>query len=527
MLASIGRAEQHLRALIQRIRRDGGHRDRRDPRVVVRHRRRPRAVGGHGPWGDVLHLAVFRVPPRQAPPQSRSVDDVGILRVGDVVVALVGPDGVPIAESDRAVVAAACDRHRAVVLLSAVDPVRETVVGGEVVELAGRLVVPAAPGRSPVHGDDGALIRADDHPLGMSRIDPKVVVVIPAGGALEELARRSARGATADRPPHDEHSIRVAGQDRHVAEVVAPQPPLAVDPYPGRAAVVGPIEAAVIFGINSGVHARGFFPVRHAQPNPAKRPRRPSGALDGFPGTPPVARSIKSALFAFARIVVTEPGFVTRVPDRGENDVGRGRVAREVDGAAVLADEQGSLPRRAAIFGAVNAALGIRVERVTHRGDEHDVGVTRIDEDRADVPGLLKADRRPGRARVFGLEDSFARRSVVARGHLPRPDVDRLRVGRGDRQRADRRRPVIEDRRPGSSRIGRLPDAAPRRAEVERLRLLRDTRGDGAPSRAVRPDEPEGQTVQHGVGNGGRREGRRSQGNEQGRGGEGLDEGDH
>src|SRR5206468_9823429 len=110
------------------------------------------------------------------------------------VIALVGADRRPVAEGERAVVAAADGAHGAIVLLARVDPVREAVVRGEVVHLARRLVVPAAPVRAAVHGHDGALVGSRDHVVGMLRVDPHIVIVVAARGALADLARRPAGG---------------------------------------------------------------------------------------------------------------------------------------------------------------------------------------------------------------------------------------------------------------------------------------------------------------------------------------------
>src|SRR2546421_555635 len=59
------------------------------------------------------------------------------------------------------------------VLLRAVDPVGEPAVGDDVVELPGRLVVPGAPRRPAVDGDDAALIDAENAALRRLRIDPE------------------------------------------------------------------------------------------------------------------------------------------------------------------------------------------------------------------------------------------------------------------------------------------------------------------------------------------------------------------
>src|SRR5207249_1963135 len=87
-----------------------------------------------------------------------AVDDVRVERVGGDVAVLLDADRVPVAEGDVAVAAAAGRADRAALLLAAVDPVGELVVGADVVELGGRLVVPGAVRLPAVDADDRPLV---------------------------------------------------------------------------------------------------------------------------------------------------------------------------------------------------------------------------------------------------------------------------------------------------------------------------------------------------------------------------------
>src|SRR5207248_5944314 len=108
----------------------------------------------------------------------RTVDNGRIGRIGNVVVAFVSAHRMPVTEGDRAVVAAACDGHGAGILLAGIDPVGEAVVGGQMIELPGRLVVPAAPRSAAVDAHHRALVGAGDHAIGVERIDPDVVIIV-------------------------------------------------------------------------------------------------------------------------------------------------------------------------------------------------------------------------------------------------------------------------------------------------------------------------------------------------------------
>src|SRR5207302_6215212 len=99
-----------------------------------------------------------------------AVDDLGIERVGGDVAILIGADGMPVAEGDLAIVAAAGDAGGAALLLAAVDPVGNLVIGDDVIELRGGLVVPAAPGGAVVDADGGALVGGEEDDVGVGGI---------------------------------------------------------------------------------------------------------------------------------------------------------------------------------------------------------------------------------------------------------------------------------------------------------------------------------------------------------------------
>src|SRR5713101_4641533 len=87
----------------------------------------------------------------------RAVNNVGVERIDGNVSVLEDSNGMPLAKADFSVIAAAYCSGGAAFLLRAVNPIRKPVVRCDVVELRGRLIVPAAPRRAPVHADDRAL----------------------------------------------------------------------------------------------------------------------------------------------------------------------------------------------------------------------------------------------------------------------------------------------------------------------------------------------------------------------------------
>ena len=71
----------------------------------------------------------------------------------------------------------------------------------------------------------------------------------------------------------------------------------------------------------------------------------------------------------------------------------------------------------------------------------------------------------------------------------PLPDINDVRIGRRDGDRADRsRRLVVEDRHPRAAAVGRLPHAAVHGADVEHVGLRRDAVNGLGAAAAKRPD---------------------------------------
>src|SRR5215217_3698972 len=67
----------------------------------------------------------------------------------------------------------------AAVLLRTGDPVREAIVGGDMINLRGWLVVPRTPCGCAIKRNDRALIAGEDHASRIVRINPELVIVVP------------------------------------------------------------------------------------------------------------------------------------------------------------------------------------------------------------------------------------------------------------------------------------------------------------------------------------------------------------
>src|SRR5262245_20454635 len=105
----------------------------------------------------------------------------------------------PFSKRNLAVVASARDAGRTALLLAAAQSVGKSIVGADVIELRGRLVVPTAPGLSTVNSYYCALIASQDYDFRIVRINPDVLIIVAPG----RPAKRRPRLATITRFPGD------------------------------------------------------------------------------------------------------------------------------------------------------------------------------------------------------------------------------------------------------------------------------------------------------------------------------------
>ncbi len=129
-------------------------------------------------------------------------------------------------------------------------------------------------------------------------------------------------------------------------------------------------------------------------------------------------------------------------------------------------------PGCAAVDGLEDAALLVRSVLVSERRDVRNLGIARIDDDRADLTRIFKAAMRPGLPGIVGNVHTIAVSDVRTHVRFAAADVDDVRRARSDRDgpdRADIR--GVEDRFPRAPRVEGFPHAAVHRAEIEVLRL--------------------------------------------------------
>src|SRR6185436_12593186 len=137
------------------------------------------------------------------------------------------------------------------------------------------------------------------------------------------------------------------------------------------------------------------------------------------------------------------------------------RVHHHVGDAGLVADLEDALPGAAAVVRAIEAAVAAVLPQRALRGDEDAVGVGVVDEDLADVLGILEPDAVPAGAAVGGLVDAVAVADAALAVVLAGAHPDDERVLGVEHDGADREALLaVEDRLPGGAAVGRVPDAS-------------------------------------------------------------------
>src|SRR5437899_1586925 len=155
------------------------------------------------------------------------------------------------------------------------------------------------------------------------------------------------------------------------------------------------------------------------------------------------------------------------------------RVENDVDAAGAVVEIENFFPRFAAIARAEDAALRVGAVGMAEGSDEGDIRIRGMDDDGADVAGVLQADVVPSLAAVVRTIDAIAERDVAANAGFAAADVNHIGIGIGDSDGTDGRGSLLLKKGiPGVASIRGLPDAACDSAKIESVRLARHT-GDG------------------------------------------------
>ena len=397
----------------------------------------------------------------------------------------------PFPDRDLAVVAAGHDPRRPTLLLPPVYPIGVASIGYDVIELRRGLVKPRAPGLTPVHGHDGALVPGEQDDLGVAWIDPESMIVVAPGSAAQRRERRSAVGGLPGDDVRDVHDVGVLGIDLHLIEVAVPPPQTLVRVHeaPALAGVVRPVQPPTLRCAHDRIHARGSAG-GHGEADATEsigRSGEPRG--DRSPRGAAIDRLVEPVVRRQGPRASDLPRRLPRRPQRGEHRFGIGRVDRDVHRAGVLVLVQDLLPRLAAVRRAKQAPLFVRAIRVSEHRGEHAARIARVDEERGNLLTVPQAPMAPGGAAVGGPVDPVPDGQIGPLQPLAGPDVQRLWIGRRHGDRADRaRRLAVEDRAPGTTVIPAAPHAAVVHADIQDVRRPRHSNRRHRAATAKRAD---------------------------------------
>ena len=410
----------------------------------------------------------------------------------------------PFAETDLAVVAAAHRAGGAALLLRAVNPIRKAVVGRDVINLRGRLVVPGAPGCAAVHADYRALITRQRDDLRIFRADPDALVIIAARRPLEAGERFPAVGRAPRRRVRHVHNVWIVWRhgNPHRARPAPANPPVVVHALPGFPAVLRAIHARVLLRFDGGIDAARPA-ARHGDANSAQAvgARRQAfrqlaprvAAIRGF--VEPASRRVDH--FAVARrederlAAANLPRRNPRRPEIGINDLWIRRIEDQISRAGVFVLVENLLPTQPAVGRTKNAALRIRAIRMSDGRDKNAIRVARIDQNGRNLLRVAQAKMSPRLPAVGGFVNPLADRKIRPLKTLTAPHINHVRIRRRYGNGSNRaRRLIIKKRRPRVAEVRRLPYPAVHRRHVKHICLLRHAGDRHRPPAPKRPNAP-------------------------------------
>ena len=209
------------------------------------------------------------------------------------------------------------------------------------------------------------------------------------------------------------------------------------------------------------------------------------------------ARDFSPGIAAISRLedlaprtaTLQSPRLAIYFPERCVDNVRIGWIDNQIAGAGFVAAEKNFLPGLAAIFRSKYAALFVRRPHMSLRRDVNDIRILRMDANARNLSRVFQADVLPGLAAVRRFVNSIAVRNVAANRRLAHADIDRVRIGIRQTDRAYRSRSEdrpVSDWLPIDAAVARLPNTATGAAEIENHRLRRHPGNRGHATAAKR-----------------------------------------
>ena len=155
------------------------------------------------------------------------------------------------------------------------------------------------------------------------------------------------------------------------------------------------------------------------------------------------------------------------MPHRGKKNLGVVRWHGHIGDARLIVNEENFTPGLAAVFGAINAPIGVWAPRVAERADEDRVRIGGVNQDSRDLSDVGEPHELPRLAAVRREIDASAVNHIIADFRLARTHPHPVRVLGRERDSADRGRTLaLEDGLPTETAVRALENPAPRRAGV-------------------------------------------------------------
>src|SRR5579872_1724673 len=201
----------------------------------------------------------------------------------------------------------------------------------------------------------------------------------------------------------DVHAVAVLRIDADLAEVHRPRVERR-QLLPAVASINAPVDAVLAARRFDGGVDDAAVAAEDVEADAAFVAARQSGG-ELRPGGAAVCGPVDAAAGSAA---VESPRSALALIHRSEEDVRILRIHDDVGRARVLVDEEAPGPRPPSVRRAEHTPLGVRSPQMTGRGDVDDLRVGGMDDDAADVAGVLEARRGPRASRVGGLVRAVA-----------------------------------------------------------------------------------------------------------------------
>src|SRR5215467_8752248 len=171
------------------------------------------------PGRDILAEGGAAIESFDAAVLSRQVNNVRIRGIDNHVPALAWSGGKPVGRPNSPPGAATVNCNTAAVLLRSINRIGILIIGRDVIKLRRRLVVPGAPGLSPIQADRRSLVGSEYHSRRIFGVDPDLVIVVAAGRTAHNRNRLASVFRAIQCNVGNIQNVRITRVDGYAVEV--------------------------------------------------------------------------------------------------------------------------------------------------------------------------------------------------------------------------------------------------------------------------------------------------------------------